>query len=342
MSRVEPPYLVFLGDETRPLLAKTGIGIVQWAPESCLGQCRLSDDAIDLGLPDLSPAAAAAGGARTLVIGVANIGGTIPPSWRQTLVEALESGLDLVAGMHERLRADTELVTLAGKMSRKLVDLRDPPPDIPIGTGKVRSGRRVLTVGTDCAVGKKYTALAIWRELRARGECADFCATGQTGVLISGKGFAIDSVISDFISGAAEQLSPANDPDHWDIVEGQGSIFHPAYAGVSLGLLHGSQPEAIVLCHEAGRARLGFFEDFPTPDLRLAIDRHLEAARLTSPDVRCAGVSLNTSRLGEAEAISLCRDLTQELSLPVTDPIRIGPGPIVDRLLSTPARTLAQ
>ena len=338
MSRVESPYLVFLGDETRPLMAKTGIGIVQWAPESCLGQCRLSDQAIDLGLPDLSPAEAAAKGARTLVIGVANVGGTIPSSWRQTLSEALDAGLDVVAGMHERLRSDPNLAALADKRSRKLVDLRDPPSEFPIGTGKPRTGRRVLTVGTDCAVGKKYTALAIWRELRERGQQADFCATGQTGVLISGKGFAIDSVVSDFISGAAEFLSPTNAPDHWDIIEGQGSIFHPAYAGVSLGLLHGSQPEAIVLCHEAGRERLGFFEDFPTPGVGLAIDRYLEAARLTSPGVRCVAISLNTSRLGEAEANRLCTEMSEAFALPVADPIRMGAGRIVDALLSVPAR----
>lgn len=342
MNRVEAPYLVFMGDETRALMAKTGIGVVQWAPERCLGQCRLSDAAIDLGLEELTPAQAAEKGARSLVIGIANVGGTISPSWRQVLNQALEAGLDLVAGMHERLRADPELVELARKTGRQLVDLRDPPEALPIGTGKARSGRRVLTVGTDCAVGKKYTALAVWRELGSRGQRADFCATGQTGVLISGKGFAIDSVVSDFISGAAEYLAPASDPDHWHVVEGQGSIFHPAYAGVSLGLLHGSQPEAIVLCHEAGRERLGFFEDFPVPDLRVAIDRHLEAARLTSPDVRCAGISLNTSRMDGAAALDLCRHLSEELSLPVIDPIRLGAGPIVDMMLSVPPRTRLQ
>ena len=338
MSRIESPYLVFLGDETRPLMAKTGIGVLQWAPENCLGQCRLSDGAIDLGLPDLSPAEAAEKGARSLVIGVANVGGTIPSSWRQTLSAALDAGLDVVAGMHERLSSDPELAALAGKRSRKLVDLRDPPSELPIGTGQPRTGRRVLTVGTDCAVGKKYTALAIWRELRERGQQADFCATGQTGVLISGKGFAIDSVVSDFISGAAEFLAPANDLDHWDIIEGQGSIFHPAYAGVSLGLLHGSQPEAIVLCHEVGRERLGFFEDFPTPDIGLAIERYLEAARLTSPGVRCAAISLNTSRLGEAEADRLCVEMSEAFALPAADPIRMGADRIVDALLSVPAR----
>ncbi|WP_233355854.1 DUF1611 domain-containing protein [Henriciella litoralis] len=338
MTGPVPPYLVFLGDEHRLLLAKTGVGIAQWAPERCIGQYRLSRQAIHLGLQDLSPEEAVAKGAKSLVIGVAGIGGAIPPAWRAVLHEALEAGLDIVAGMHERLHDDAELAERASKLGRRLVDLRDPPADLSVGTGKPRSGRRVLTVGTDCAVGKKFTALAVWRELRARGEAADFCATGQTGVLISGKGFAIDSVVSDFISGAAERLAPANDPAHWDVIEGQGSIFHPAYAGVSLGLLHGSQPEAIILCHEAGRERLGYFEDFPTPPLDLAIARHLEAARLTSPDVRCAGISLNTKSLAEGEALALCKTLSAELHLPVTDPIRMGAGPLVDRLLSIPPK----
>ena len=337
MSKVEAPYLVFLGDEERRLLAKTGLGVVDWAREKCLGQCRLSATAVDLGLPDMSPDEAAMRGARTLVIGVANIGGEISPAWRTVFEAALAAGLDIASGMHERLNDDKKLTYSAWENGRQLADLRDPPDHIPIGTGKRRSGRRVLTVGTDCAVGKKYTALAVWRELRDRGADADFCATGQTGVLISGKGFAIDSVVSDFIAGAAEVLSPANTSSHWDVIEGQGSLFHPAYAGVSLGLLHGSQPEAVILCHEAGRTKLGFFDDFPTPDLQTAIDRHLEAARLTSPDVRCAGVSINTQSMETAEAKELCGVLSRTLATPVTDPVRFGAGPLVDELLKAPS-----
>ncbi len=333
MRNIVPPYLVFLGDEERMLLAKTGVGVVHWAPERCLGQFRLSEEAFDLGLPDLTPEEAAARGVKSLVIGVANIGGAISPSWRAVFERALGAGLDIVSGMHERLCDDEALVRCAKESGSRLIDLRDPPENLPIGTGKKRAGRRVLTVGTDCAVGKKYTALSVWRELVARGEDADFCATGQTGVVISGKGFAIDSVVSDFIAGAAEMLAPENDPSHWDVIEGQGSLFHPAYAGVSLGLLHGAQPEAIILCHEAGRERLGFFDDFKTPDLRTAIDRHLEAAQLTSPRVRCAGVSLNTQSMDEEAARAYCKALSAELSLPATDPVRFGAAALVDTLL---------
>lgn len=338
MTKVEAPYLVFVGDEERRLLAKTGLGVIDWARERCLAQCRLSTTAVDLGLPDMSPDEAAARGARTLVVGVASIGGEISPAWRAVFEAALASGLDIASGMHERLNDDKKLSYSAWENGRQLVDLRDPPDHIPVGTGKPRPGRRVLTVGTDCAVGKKYTALAVWRELRERGVSADFCATGQTGVLISGKGFAIDSVVSDFIAGAAEILSPANTPSHWDVIEGQGSLFHPAYAGVSLGLLHGSQPEAIILCHQAERTSLGFFDDFPTPDLQTAIERHLEAARLTSPDVRCAGVSLNTQSLEEASAKELCGVVSRTLSMPATDPVRFGAGPLGDELLKASSR----
>ena len=134
--------------------------------------------------------------------------------------------------------------------------MRQPPNNFKVGTGEKRAGKRLLTVGTDCAVGKKYTALAIEKTLRARGVDANFRATGQTGIFISGRGIAIDSVIADFIAGAAEWLSPANQPEHWDIIEGPGSLFNPAYAGVTLGLVHGSQPDALVICHDARRTRI--------------------------------------------------------------------------------------
>lgn len=330
---VEGPYLLFLGEVGTRHLAKTACGARDWAPERCLGQLRLSPDALDLGLPDMTVGEAAGKGARTLVIGVASPGGRISESWRAVLIEALEAGLDIAAGLHDRLNADETLKARADALGRKLIDLRDPPSDIPVGHGRPRSGRRVLTVGTDCAVGKKYTALAIWRGLQAAGAKADFCATGQTGVLISGRGFAIDSVVADFLAGAAETLAPAAPPDHWDVIEGQGALFHPAYAGVTVGLVHGAQPEAIVLCHEAGRDELALFPGFPTPDLETAIARYLELARLTSPNVYCAGVSLNTGGLDDAGAEALIASTAEALGLPVIDPMRGGAGPIVARLM---------
>src|SRR6185503_8511421 len=170
----------------------------------------------------------------------------------------------------------------------------------PVASGRRRTGRRLLTVGTDCAVGKKYTALALARELRARGVDATFRATGQTGILIAGSGIPIDAVVSDFVAGAAETLSPDAAPDHWDVVEGQGSLFHPAYAGVTLGLVHGTQPDLLVLCHEASRREIDDYPDHPIPLLAEALRRYREAAALTNPGVEWLGVSLNTGGLAAA------------------------------------------
>ncbi|MBW7945236.1 MAG: NAD-dependent epimerase/dehydratase family protein, partial [Sphingomonadaceae bacterium] len=204
---------------------------------------------------------------------------------------------------------------------RTLHDLRRPQQTFRTGTGKKRSGRRLLMVGTDCAVGKKYSALAIDRELRRRGVPSTFCPTGQTGIMITGRGIAIDSVVADFIAGAAEWLSPDAAPDHWHVIEGQGALLHPAYAGVTLGLVHGSQPDALVICHEAGRRELqGYEGDYPCPSLTDALAVHVAAARLTS-------------LLGEDEARAAIRAAEAELGLPACDPIRFGPSPIVDHLL---------
>ena len=189
-----------------------------------------------------------------------------------------------------------------------------------------RTGKRLLTVGTDCALGKKYTALALEGAFRRRGVDADFRATGQTGIMIAGSGMPLDAVVADFIAGAAEVLSPDAAPQHWDVIEGQGSLFHPAYAGVSLGLLHGSQPDVLVLCHEPGRTHLLGYPDFPTPSLPEAIALHVRMGALTNPQVRCAGISFNTSAMKPSEAERLMQQATRELGLPVADPMRGGPA----------------
>ncbi|MBL8269894.1 DUF1611 domain-containing protein, partial [Steroidobacter sp.] len=239
--QVQPPYLLFLGDATDVADAKTASGIRQWRGELCAGQLRLPEGTVDLGLPDLTPQQAVAKGIKTLIIGIANDGGFIADNWVASLVGALEAGLDIASGLHQRLSDTPAIAEAAKRTGRQLIEVRQPDHNFKPGSGKKRSGKRLLTVGTDCAVGKKYTALAIEKELRKRGVNADFCATGQTGIFISGRGVAIDSVVADFISGAAEWLSPENTPDHWDVVEGQGSLFHPSYAGVTLGLVHGTQ-----------------------------------------------------------------------------------------------------
>jgi uncharacterized NAD-dependent epimerase/dehydratase family protein len=318
------PYLLFLGDATRDAAAKTGFGLRDWCRDDCVGQWSLPSATVDLGLPVLDPAAAAAQGAKSLVISVAPVGGAIASSWVPCLEAALEAGLDIVSGMHSRLGDVPALALAAGRTGHRLVDVRHPRTSFPVATGVKRPGKRLLTVGTDCALGKKYTALALTQDLKRRGLRADFRATGQTGIMISGSGIAIDAVVADFIAGAAESLSPSNDADHWDVIEGQGSLFHPAYAGVTLGLLHGSQPDALVLCHDPTRQHIEGFPDFPLIDLASALRRYVEAAQLTNARARFVGVSLNTSRLSAADRARTLARVEHELGLPCCDPLATG------------------
>jgi len=325
------PYLLFLGDVAEPGFAKTAFGLRDWAGERCVGEFALPGARVSTGLASLDPKAAAARGARSMVIGVANAGGQIPASWLGALVEALEAGLDLVSGMHVRLADLPGLQETADRHSRRLIDVRTPPAGIPIGSGVKRSGRRLLTVGTDCALGKKYTALAIARGLKARGIDATFRATGQTGIMIAGEGMPMDCVVADFGAGAAEILSPDAAPDHVDVIEGQGSLFHPSYAGVALGLLHGSQPDRFVVCHEPGRTHLLGHAEFALPSLEQVIEQTVALGRVTNPDIRCAGISLNTARLDSTDAQREITRIEKQLRLPAADPMRGGPA--LERML---------
>ena len=258
------------------------------------------------------------------MIGVANAGGVIPASWIAALVQSLEAGLDIVSGMHARLDGIPVLHAAATRFGRRLIDVRRPPADIAVASGRKRSGKRLLTVGTDCALGKKYTALALTRAFVTRGVDADFRATGQTGILVAGRGIPIDAVIADFAAGAAELLSPDAANDHWDVIEGQGSLFHPAYAGVSLSLLHGSQPDVVVVCHQPGREHVLGHPMFALPTIEDTIALALQLGRRTHPAIRCAGVSLNTSHLPEADALRLLATESERLDCAVADPMRGG------------------
>ncbi len=328
------PFLVFLGDVATAPLAKTAFGVRDWRGDDVVGQARLPGCGVDLQVAELTPAEAAARGARALLIGVAPIGGAIPTGWVPSLLEALDAGLDLISGLHVRLCDIPAVRDAAGRLGRTLYDVRHAGRRFPIATGAPRGGKRLLTVGTDCALGKKYAALAIARTLRARGVDADFRATGQTGIMIAGQGVAIDAVVADFIAGAAETLSPDAAADHWDIIEGQGSLFHPAYAGVSLGLLHGSQPDALVVCHDPARATLHSYPGFPVVGLAEAISRNTEAARLTNPAARVVGVSLNTSSLDAAAARALADEIAAAHGVPAFDPLRFGLDALIDRMLT--------
>ena len=253
-SVVPGPYLLFLGDTTEPGYAKTALGLRDWAPERCIGEIVLPGATVSAGLPRLTPAEAHARGARAMLIGVASPGGLIPPAWLPLLVDALDAGLDLVAGMHVRLADLDELSAVASRRGRRL----------------------------------------------------------------------IDAVVSDFVAGAAEMLSPDAAPGHVDVIEGQGSLFHPAYAAVSLGLLHGSQPDAFIVCHQPGRTHVLGYPQFALPTIEAVIAHTIALGSLTSPTIRCAGVSLNTGAIDAGDVARLITGESARLGLVVADPMRGG------------------
>lgn len=329
---IAKPYLLFLGDVKDDLSAKTSRGLAEWRPDDCVGQHRLQGCGTTLGLPELSYREAAERGAKTVIVGVANAGGILSRDWVSDLLEALDAGLDLASGLHMRLSDVPELKERAAELGRTLHDIRHPRGHLPVGKGEKRSGKRLLTVGTDCSIGKMYTSLALEKEMRARDFNVDFRATGQTGIFISGGGVCVDAVIADFISGATEMISPANDPDHWDIIEGQGSLMHPSFAGVSLGLLHGAQPDVFVMCHQPDRTQMRGIKNWPLPSLQDCIDLNLRSARLTNPDVRCLGISLNTKLMDRQAALDEIKRTEDEYGLPCVDPAVTGVGALVDRL----------
>lgn len=321
---IAQPYLLFLGDVSDPISAKTARGIALWRPELCIGQLRLTPQTVSLSLDDLTLDQAKQLGAKSLVIGTANAGGVIPSAWLETLIEAAEMGFDIASGMHSRLKDIPQLAQLEREGKTKLHDVRHYDAPLSVGNATNREGKRLLTVGTDCSVGKMFTALALEKALMDQGVGARFKATGQTGILVAGAGISIDAVVADFISGAVEAISPAFDDHEWDIIEGQGSLFNPSFAGVSLGLLHGAQADALVLCHEVNRPHIRHLPHCQMPSIAATIEANLAAARLTNPNARMAGISLNTSALDEDDARALCANWQEQFNLPVTDPMRFG------------------
>ena len=331
-SHWPPPFLLYLGNAPDDLAAKTARGLVQFRPEWCVGQFRGPECRTSVHVPDMDFAQARAAGANTMIVGVANAGGRLGAEAVADIVAALDAGMNVASGLHERLASHPEIVEAARRNGRHLFDARTPPPT-PVGNGLPRAGRRLLTVGTDCSTGKMYATLALEAEMRGRGLAADFRATGQTGIFVAGRGIPIDAVVADFISGGIEWLSPERHDGGWDLIEGQGSLFHPSYAGVSLGLLHGAQPDALVLCHEPGRPHMRGLPHYPLPDLAETLEANLAAARLTSPGVVAVGLALNTSKLDPVAAARACREAEDLLGLPAQDPVRDGVARIVDRLL---------
>lgn len=324
------PFLLYLGHSDDHVGIKTSRGLAIFRPNDCVGEWRHDDCPLTLDLPRMDAAAGAAAGARTLVLGIANAGGRMDASLVEDALVAISHGMNVAAGLHQRLRDEPRLARAAADAGVQLFDVRDPPSYLRVGDGKRRAGNRLLTVGTDCSVGKMYATLALHRAMRARGTIANFRATGQTGILIAGEGVPIDAVVADFISGAVEMLAPSRDDDGWDLIEGQGSLFHPSFAGVSTGLLHGAQPRALLLCHDPSRPHMRGLPHYRLPGLPECLAANLSVARLTSPDVEAVGVALNTVALAEEEARRLCAATADALGLACTDPYRFGADALLD------------
>lgn len=329
---IQTPYLLFLGDAPDQLAAKVAQGIRDWRPDNSVGQFRMDGCRADVRLPDMDLAAAKAAGAKTLVIGVANRGGVISAAWKKVLVQALEEGFDLASGLHNLLRDEDDLAAVARATGRSLHDVRVPSVKYPIANGVKRTGKRCLTIGTDCSVGKMYTSLAVDAEMKARGLKSSFRATGQTGILVTGNGVPLDAVIADFMAGSVEWLTPDNDADHWDHIEGQGSLFHVSYSGVTMALIHGGQPDAMILCHEPTRSHMRGLPGYDLPSLEAVRDMALPIARIANPACQVVGVSINTSGMGEDEALSYLDATEKRMGLPACDPFRQGAAKLADAL----------
>ncbi len=331
-TMIQTPYLLFLGDAPDQLAAKVAQGIKDWRPKNVVGQIRLPDCKADVSVRDLTLDEGLAAGAKTLVIGVANRGGVISPAWKAVLKAALEKGYDLASGLHNLLQDEADLVETAETHGRKLFDVRIPNEEYPIANGMPRRGKRMLAVGTDCSVGKMYTGLAIDREMRAQGLKSTFRPTGQTGILITGSGIPLDAVVADFMAGSVEHLTPDNDPDHWDIIEGQGSLFHVSYSGVTMALIHGGQPDALILSHEPTRDHMRGLPGYALPSLQALRDMALPLARVANPACEVVGVSINTQHMTDDAAAAYCASVEAKMGLPTVDPFRHGAARLVEAL----------
>nr|WP_213395577.1 N-acetyltransferase DgcN [Yoonia sp.] len=329
---IQTPYLLFLGDAPDQLAAKVAQGIKDWRPQNAVGQYRMPGCGADVGIADMTLDQAKAAGAQTLVIGVANRGGVISAAWKQVLLQALALGFDLASGLHNLLRDEADLVAAARAHGRSLFDVRVPSVAYPIANGVKRTGKRCLAVGTDCSVGKMYTGLAMDIEMRKRGMKSTFRPTGQTGILITGGGVPLDAVVADFMAGAVEYLTPDNDPDHWDHIEGQGSLFHVSYSGVTMALIHGGQPDALVLAHEPTRKHMRGLPGYALPSLEALRDMVLPIARIANPACQIVGVSVNTQHLSEEDALAYLAEVEGRMGLPTVDTFRQGAARLVDAL----------
>jgi uncharacterized NAD-dependent epimerase/dehydratase family protein len=335
---VSKRYLVLAeGKSGDPHYGKTARGVMRYAPETVVALLDTERAGeTEQGFPIVgSVDDALALNPNTALVGVATAGGRFPPAFREQIKECIARGLDVENGLHEFLSTDSELAALAEQHGVELRDLRKPPPDLNVPTGANLDvpATIVLTVGSDCAIGKMTVGLELDREAKRRGIKSEFVPTGQTGIAIAGWGIAVDAVVSDFIAGAAERLVVEGHRRGGELllVEGQGSLLHPQYSGVTLGLFHGSAPHLLVLCHVAGQQYVAEDERFPIPSLRELVRLHEELSLIARP-ARVACIALNTRFLDEDEARKAIAAAQDETGLPAGDPVRFGAGPLVDAL----------
>jgi uncharacterized NAD-dependent epimerase/dehydratase family protein len=318
-----------------PHFGKTSRGVIRYAPQDVV--CVLdsqSDATTHEGFPLVRTVAEAMQyEPTTALVGVATQGGRFPPEWRALLEECIRAGLDVENGLHEFLTADDQLASLAREHGVELRDLRKAPPglNVPTGENLTHGATSILMVGSDCAIGKMTVALELDREARARGIRSQFVPTGQTGIAIAGWGISVDAVVADFIAGAAEQLVLEGVRRGGDVlfVEGQGSLLHPAYSGVTLGLIHGSAPHAYVLCHKADESVVDGDERYPIPPLSELVDLHERISLLARP-AKVLAIALNTRDLDEESARRAIAEAEAETGLPADDPVRFGAGKLID------------
>jgi uncharacterized NAD-dependent epimerase/dehydratase family protein len=333
-------YLVLAeGRSADPHFGKTARGVIRYAPEKVVAvlDSERAGEEYD-GFPIVGSVAEALPlRPTTALVGVATAGGRFPPAWRELLKSCVEAGLDLENGLHQRVSEDPELVELARRHGTELRDLRKPPDDlnVPTGANLEVAAKIVLTVGSDCAIGKMTVALELDLETRRRGIASVFVPTGQTGIAIAGWGIAVDAVVADFIAGSAERLVLEGVERGGELlwIEGQGSLTHPQYSGVTLGLFHGSAPHALVLCHVPGQEYVNDDPRFPMPSLASLVELHERAALIARPSP-VAAIALNTRGLPEDVARQAVTRAEEETGLGADDPVRFGAAKLVDAVLA--------
>jgi uncharacterized NAD-dependent epimerase/dehydratase family protein len=345
-------YLIIADGDFAPMTSKTANSIIRYLPERVVAVLdrkqagRTAEQVLGFGgaIPVVgSMREGLALKPDAVLIGIAPSGGRLPADWHAWLAEALDAGCDIVSGLHTFLGDDPVLAEKARRNGRTISDLRKPPADLPVASGLAKEGEAlvVLAVGTDCNVGKMTAQLQLAASLNAAGLRTRFVATGQTGIMIEGWGIAVDAVVADFIAGAAERLTlEGSQGADVVLVEGQGSINHPGYSGVTLGLLHGSCPDALILCHQASRRYIGDYREaawLELPPLSEYIRLYEMIGSAVHP-TKVIGICLNTYDMSEDEARKACEAAATETGLPATDPVRFDPAPLVDAIAAAQKR----